>query len=137
MDQRDARNLTADAYYRGYNTASVPGVLACYADTAVLEEVGSGRSHQGLAALELGLERFLGLFGDLRFETGARIAAGDSLLCPYRMTAVVQRDLGPMRLAGRRITLNGAHLLEFEGDRIGRCRDFWDFDELAAQAAKD
>ncbi len=134
-EQRLARLATAAAYHAGYNAADAEAVLACYAPDAVLEEVGSGRSHRGEVELRAGLNGFLSLFADLHFRPDPPIAAGDSLLCPYVMTARVQRDLGPARLAGREVTLRGAHLLEFRGAQIGRCRDFWDFEELVAQAA--
>lgn len=130
-----ARTRTAQAYHAGYNAGRAEDVLACYAPDATLEEVASGRAHQGHAALREGLERFFAVFGALTFTPGPHIRAGDSLLCPYRMTAIVRRDLGPLRLDGRRIALSGAHLLEFRAAQILRCRDFWDFDELAAQAA--
>lgn len=129
--------MTLDTYYAACNEGRVPEVLACYTADAALEEVSSGKTRRGTAALREGLERFFDLFPGLRFDCAPRIVAGDSILCPYVMAATVARDLGPVRLAGRPIRLTGAHLVEFDGDRIRKLRDFWDFSELADQARKD
>lgn len=139
QDLRDLKSIrarVAQAYHQAHAAGQVDRVLACYAPDAVLEEVASGRAHQGHAALRAGLEKFLALFQGLVFTPGPRISAGDSLICPYVLTATVTRDLGPLKLTGQAVRLNGAHVLEFREGLIQRCRDYWDFDQLAAQAAQ-
>lgn len=135
QELRAARRHTAGVFHAAHTAGRVDEVIACYAFDATLEEVAAGRRHQGHAALRTGLERFFELFEDRHFVPGPQISAGDSLMCPYTLNATLSRDLGPLRLSGRRVSLHGAHVLEFRDTQILHCRDFWDFDELAAQAA--
>ena len=134
-DLRSERHRVLDRYFAALNAGDAGGAMACYAPAARLEEVATGASHQGAAALRRSLDGFLGLFTGLRFEGGARIVAGDSVLCPYTLSATMARDLGPLRLRGTAIRLTGAQHIGFQGDAIILVRDFWDFAELAAQAA--
>ncbi|MCB1395249.1 MAG: nuclear transport factor 2 family protein [Rhodobacter sp.] len=134
MQDRTARQRVLDDYFAAHNAGRIEAVLACYAADARLEEVASGASRQGCDALRRGLEGFLALFRGAHFDCGPRIVAGDSIVCPYTLSAEVARDLGPLRLAGRRIRLPGVQVMTFDGEAIALVRDFWDFDALAAQA---
>ncbi|WP_172293271.1 nuclear transport factor 2 family protein [Pseudoruegeria sp. HB172150] len=131
---RKERLEAAAKYYAAYNAGSVDAVIDCYSDDATHEEVAFAKTRCGREALREGVERFLALFADLEFELRRTVVSGDSIMCDYRMTGTVTKDLGPMKLAGESIVLSGSHLLEFDGIRISKCRDYWDPEELASQA---
>ena len=123
-----------DAFYAAYNEGEAEAAIALYAEEAAHVEAASGRERRGRAALLSGLQGFLGLLDDLRFETGRRVHAGDKVVVPYVMQGRMTRDLGSMTARGQPIALHGVHLFEFSEGHIQRTTDFWNFDEFRAQA---
>ncbi|MEI4487890.1 nuclear transport factor 2 family protein [Frigidibacter sp. MR17.14] len=123
------------AFYRAYNAGDAGAAVALYAGDGTHVEAASGKARSGPEALRAGLEGFLAMFRDLRFETERPVRAGSQVVVTYLMTGTLVRDLGPLKAAGRRVALRGVHLFEIEAGRIRRSTDFWDFDELRAQVA--
>lgn len=135
MDEQSVRHAVIQAYYAAHNVHDAEAVAALYTEDGVHEDVALGHVRSGREALRTGLSGFFALFEGLRLEERTRILSADHAVAVHTLSGRVTRDLGPMRLAGREVSLTGAYLFDFSGDRIARSRDYWNLAELKSFAA--
>ena len=128
-------DATIDAFYQAYNTGDAATAASLYHPEGEHSEAAMPHVRKGTAALAGGMEYFFSMFDELRWEEIQRIRAGKSVLVSYVMTGKLVRDAGRIKARGQAISLTGAHLFEFEDDKLQKTRDFWDPSEFARQAA--
>ncbi|WP_339114766.1 nuclear transport factor 2 family protein [Thioclava sp. GXIMD2076] len=122
-----------EAFYAAYNRADASAATALHAPDAVHEEAASGKSRQGLAAIEQGTAGFLSMLEGLRLAPATRITAGPKVVVTYVMTGRMTRPIGPFEAHGQVITLEGAHVFHLEDGKIRKLTDYWSPEAFMAQ----
>jgi steroid delta-isomerase-like uncharacterized protein len=113
--------------YAAYNDHDPSAVAHLYAPHATHEDVAHGRPRSGPEAIAAGLRLFFGWFPDAHWQPAFQIGDGpDRVAIPYRLTASLQAQMGPIAPRGQAISLRGVQVLEIEDGRIGRSVDYWD-----------
>jgi hypothetical protein len=62
-----------------------------------------------------------------------RVHADRATAILYTLTGHISRDAGPLEARGRRVTLNGLHVLEHRDGLITGTRDLWDMADFLRQ----
>lgn len=123
--------------YAAYNAHDAEAAAALYAEDGSHHEVAQGRRAAGPEAIGEGLAHFLACFPDARWEPVRRIADGDAVAVPYRLTGTLGAPLGPFRELGARLELEGVHVVEVADGRIRASADYWDASTFARQMRGD
>ena len=71
-------------------------------------------------------EEFFAAFPDVAFELRSRFTNGSWGGAEWVMRGTHRGDLPGMPATGKRIDIRGASILEFDGNKIRRCSDYWD-----------
>ncbi|ODU18700.1 MAG: hypothetical protein ABS87_14550 [Sphingomonas sp. SCN 67-18] len=117
----------SERLYAAYNGHDIDALERLYAADGTHEDVAQGRPKRGARAIAEGFGRFLGWFPDAHWEAQEEIVdLHGRIAIPYRLTASLQADMGPISARGQQIALRGVHILHVAGDHIQRSEDYWD-----------
>jgi steroid delta-isomerase-like uncharacterized protein len=109
-----------------WSTHDMPRLLGLFTDDVVYEDVTMGAVNHGTAELRAFGEGFFVGFPDVTFEVTSRFACGTSGGLEWVMRGTHRGDLPGMPATGKQVNVRGASIIEFAGDRIRRCSDYWD-----------
>ena len=124
-DEREMRAL-AEAWKTRYNAGDADGVTALYTEDAVRDDVPTGMSSDGRAAIE---ELAAALFAS---DDDVRLEVTDGFV--GENWAVVEWTFSGVHPAtGLEITFRGASVLEMTDGLISEERDYYDLPEMMAQ----
>lgn len=113
--------------YDAYNSHDVGAVERLYAADATHEDIASGQVKKGAGAIAEGLGKFFGWFPDAHWEPCSQIDdANGWVAITYRLSATLQKPMGPIPARNQKISLRGIHVLRFEGGLIRHSEDYWD-----------
>jgi steroid delta-isomerase-like uncharacterized protein len=101
-------------------------LLALFTADVVYEDVTMGAVNHGKAELRAFGEGFFVGFPDVAFEVTSRFAGRTSGALEWVMRGTHRGDLPGMPATGRQVDVRGASIIEFAGDKIRRCSDYWD-----------
>jgi steroid delta-isomerase-like uncharacterized protein len=123
------------AYGVAWSSRDPARVMALYADDARFEEVVAGgaatHGHDGLAAY---LAALFAAFPDFALTPTAGFLVGDQAAVEWTVTGTYRGRFGTLPPGtGQPITIRGASILEFDGDKIRSDREYWDAATLLAQ----
>jgi steroid delta-isomerase-like uncharacterized protein len=128
----DAETI-ADLLYRAYNSHDVKAAVALYAPEAEHHEVAQGRRARGAEEIGTGLAHFMQAFPDCRWTARGRVVSEAAVAVPYLLSGTLAAPMGPFRELGRRLALEGLHLLRIRGGLIVSSTDYWDASTFTRQ----
>ncbi len=115
-----------DDWGRHWSTHDMARLLTLFTADVVYEDVTMGAVNHGKAELRAFGEGFFEGFPDVTFEVTSRFACGAWGGLEWVMRGTHRGDLPGMPATGKQVDVRGASIIEFAGDRIRRCSDYWD-----------
>ncbi len=90
------------------------------------ENVGEAVPHRGPAGMAASVASYLTAFPDLHFTIDETVIENDRVAQAWRAQATHRGPLLKIPASGRRISVRGASLLTFRGDKLVRAVYIWD-----------
>jgi steroid delta-isomerase-like uncharacterized protein len=118
---------------RYWSSHDMERLLALFTDDVVYEDVTMGALNHGKVELRAFGEGFFVGFPDVAFEVASRFAGGTSGAIEWAMRGTHRGDLPGMPATGKQVEVRGASIIEFAGDKIHRCSDYWDMTTFLKQ----
>ena len=115
-----------DAWGARWSAHDADGLIALFTEDLTYEDKALGRIHSGPAELRAFVEETVGGFPDVTFEMRSTFATDTHGGAEWVMRGTHTGDLPGLPATGRAFEIQGASILEFAGDRIRRCTDYWD-----------
>src|SRR5690349_12314920 len=115
-----------DDWGRHWSSHDMDRLLPLFADDVIYEDVTMGAVNHGKDELRRFGQGFFVGFPDITFEVTSRFASGSSGALEWVMRGTHHGDLPGMPATGKRVEVRGASIIEFAGDKIRRCSDYWD-----------
>jgi steroid delta-isomerase-like uncharacterized protein len=123
----------AQQWIDAWNARSVERILACFAGSAVYEDVALGAVNRTAAETRQFAEAAWAAFPDLRFELIGAVIEGTRGVAEWTMMGTHRGDFPGLPATGKAFTVRGVSVLELSGDKIARVRDYWDFATVLRQ----
>ena len=102
------------------------GLIALFTDDLIYEDKALGRVYNGPAELRAFVAETVAGFPDVTFEMRCTFATETQGGAEWVMRGTHTGDLPGLPVTRRPFAIEGASILEFSGDRIRRCTDYWD-----------
>jgi steroid delta-isomerase-like uncharacterized protein len=117
-----------------WNAHDADGVAACYAEDAVLYDVGLPDALQGRAAIRHSVAGYLAAFSDLHFDMRQPIVYGNRAAQEWKVTGTNDGELMGVPPTGKSATTYGCSTAEFGDDGlIHRAGSYWNAAALLQQ----
>jgi steroid delta-isomerase-like uncharacterized protein len=117
-----------------WNAHDADGVAACYAEDAVLYDVGLPAPLRGRAAIRDSVAGYLAAFSDLHADTGEPIVSGNRAAQEWKVTGTNDGELFGIPSTGKSATTYGCGTAEFGDDGlIHRAGNYWNAAALMQQ----
>jgi steroid delta-isomerase-like uncharacterized protein len=113
-------------HWAAWSAHDMDRVLTLFTESSIYEDVTMGVVNRGAAELRTFGEGFFSGFPDVTFEVRSSFANGASGGAEWVMRGTHTGNLPGMPATGKRVEVRGASVLEFAGDKIQRCSDYWD-----------
>jgi steroid delta-isomerase-like uncharacterized protein len=101
-------------------------LLPLFTENVVYEDVTMGVVNRSTTELRAFGEWFFSVFPDVTFELQSSFADGTRGGAEWVMRGTHKGDLPGMPATGKGVEIRGASVIEFRGDKIRRCSDYWD-----------
>jgi steroid delta-isomerase-like uncharacterized protein len=124
--QETALEQVLDDWGRYWSSHDMDGLLALFTDDVIYEDVTMGAVNHGKDELQRFGQGFFVGFPDVTFEVTSRFAGGTSGAIEWVMRGTHRGDLPGMPATGKQVDVRGTSIIEFAGDKIRRCSDYWD-----------
>ena len=114
-------------YVKAYNAKDVDGMLTCFADDCVFENISAGKvtvRTNGKAELEVLARRSADAFLSREQRVLTLTGGQGGIVAEIEYRGVLQADLTPDLQAGSHLELRGVSVFEFSGGRIVRLSDY-------------
>jgi steroid delta-isomerase-like uncharacterized protein len=117
-----------------WNAHDADRVAACYAEDAVLYDVGLPAPLRGRAAIRDSVAGYLAAFSDFHVEVGEPIVSGNRAAQEFKVTGTNDGELFGVPPTGKSATTYGCGTAEFgEGSLIHRAGNYWNAAALMQQ----
>ena len=117
-----------------WNAHDADGVAACYAEDAVLYDVGLPEALRGRAAIRDSVAGYLAAFSDFHAEVGESIVSGSRAAQEWRVSGTHDGELMGIAPTGKNATTYGCGTAEFgEDGLIHRGANYWNAAALMQQ----
>jgi steroid delta-isomerase-like uncharacterized protein len=117
-----------------WNAHDANGVAACYAQDAVLYDVGLPHALHGRAAIRDSVAAYLAAFSDLHVDVRKPIVYGNRAAQEWTVTGTNDGELMGMSATGKSATTYGCGTAEFGDDGlIHRAGNYWNSAALLQQ----
>ena len=117
-----------------WNAHDANRVAACYAEDAVLYDVGLPTPLRGRAAIRDSVAGYLAAFSDFRVEVGEPIVSGNRAAQEFKVTGTNDGELLGVPPTGKSATTYGCGTAEFgEDGLIHRAGNYWNAAALMQQ----
>ena len=90
------------------------------------ENVGEAAPHHGPEGMAASVAMYLAAFPDLHFSVDDAVIQGDRVVQVWRARATHRGTLMNIPATGRTVTVRGASLLTYRGDKLYRATYIWD-----------
>jgi ketosteroid isomerase-like protein len=114
-------------YIRAYNANDVSGMLACFDEACVFENISAGKvtvRAEGKAELEALARRSAEAFASREQKVISLTEGPERMAAEIDYRAILQTDLSPELKAGSRLDLRGITVCDVSGGKIVRLRDY-------------
>ena len=129
----DVQRQAIERHWACWSAHDMNRLLSLVTDDIVYEDVTMGVVNRGHAQLRAFAEAFLSAFPDATFEMTSSYADGRTGGGEWIMRGTHKGPLPGMPATGKRMEVRGSSTFEFDGERIRRCSDYWDFATLQKQ----
>ena len=117
-----------------WNAHDADGVAACFAEDAVLYDVGLPQPLRGRAAIRDSVAGYLAAFSDLHADMGEPIVSGNRSAQEWKVSGTNDGELLGIAPTGKRATTYGCGTAEFgEDGLIHRGGNYWNTAALMQQ----
>jgi steroid delta-isomerase-like uncharacterized protein len=117
-----------------WNAHDADGVAACYAEDAVLYDVGLPEPLRGRAAIRDSVAGYLAAFSDFHVSTGEPVVSGNRTAQEWKVTGTNDGELFGMGPSGKSAITDGCGTAEFGDDGlIHRAGNYWNAAVLMQQ----
>lgn len=117
-----------------WNAHDADRVAACYADDAVLYDVGVSDPLRGRAVIRDSVASYLAAFSDFHVEVGEAIVSGNRAAQEFKVTGTNDGELMGVPATGKSATTYGCGTAEFgEDGLIHRAGNYWNAAALMQQ----
>ena len=117
-----------------WNAHDADGVAACYAEDAVLYDVGLPETVQGRAAIRDSVAGYLAAFSDLHVDVRKPIVYGNRAAQEFKVTGTNDGELMGIPPTGKSATTYGCGTAEFGDDGlVHRAGNYWNAAALMQQ----
>jgi steroid delta-isomerase-like uncharacterized protein len=115
-----------DAWGTRWSAHDTDGLIALFTADLVYEDKALARAFHGPDELREFVHETVGAFPDVAFEMVSSFATDTHGGAEWIMRGTHTGDLPGLPATGRAIEIHGASIVEFAGDHIRRCTDYWD-----------
>jgi steroid delta-isomerase-like uncharacterized protein len=122
-----------DEWIAAWSAHDLGRLVSIFTDNLIYEDVTMGRVNRTGAELQAFGQEFFSGFPDVMFELTSRFANGVWGGAEWVMRGTHTGDLPGLPASGKRIEIRGASILEFAGNKIKRCSDYWDMATFLTQ----
>lgn len=115
------------AYIKAYNARDVAGMLRCFDDGCVFENISGGKvtlRTRGKAELEALAKKSAGAFASREQKVLSITEGQGRIAVEIDYQAILRTDISPDLKAGSELKLRGVSVFEFSGGRIVRLSDY-------------
>ena len=123
---RTTQEHAIEEWGRHWTAHDLHRLLPLFTDDLVYEDVTMGVVNRSRDELRAFGEGFFAAFPDVAFELTSRFAGGSHGGAEWVMRGTHRGDLPGMPATGKQVEVRGASILEFAGEKIRRCSDYWD-----------
>ncbi len=113
-------------YVQAWAAHDVEKIVSFFADDGVYEDVGVGVVNRGKAAIRAFVSEGFRTFPDFDVKLTGVFVAGQRAASEWIMTGTHLGDSPGLPATGKAISIRGASMIEFAGDKIRRDSDYWD-----------
>lgn len=129
----DGQLSTIERHWAYWSAHDMDRLLSLFTDDVIYEDVTMGVVNKGKTQLRAFGEGFFSGFPDVTFEMRSGFTDGRIGASEWVMRGTHRGDLPGMPATGRQIEVRGASILEFRGEKISRCSDYWNMATLLTQ----
>jgi steroid delta-isomerase-like uncharacterized protein len=115
-----------DQLAAAWNAHDIDGVLACFVDDCVYEDVAFDIQVKGKDGIRTFAEMMFQTIPDFRYEPGARVVGDGMAAIEYTLYGTPERDLSGNPVEPYALSKRGVSFLELRGDKIVRNSDYVD-----------
>jgi len=117
---------TIHAFDKAWNSGDFEKAYSYLAEHYVFENVASGESAKGKAAVKALMNGLLQAFPDLKFENKSVFASGNKVAVEYVMSGTQKSEFRGMPATGKGFAVKCCSILEFEGGFFTRETAYFD-----------
>lgn len=116
-----------------FNAHDLKGMMADFADDAVVSDQGGPTDELGKKAIEPSTKMFTAAFPDGKITTLKSWAAGDYVVGISTFAGTNTGNMGPMKKTGKAVNMTIGELSKFEGGKIKQLWRFYNSHKMAIQ----
>src|SRR5262249_43371452 len=120
------QNRLLEQWIEAWSAHDLERLASIFTDNLLYEDVTMGRVNRNSAELRAFGEEFFAAFPDVAFELRSRFTNGSWGGAGWARGGTPGGAFREMPARGKRIDVRGASILEFDGNKIRRCSDYWD-----------
>jgi len=122
-----------DEWLASWTAHDVGRIQALFADAMEHEDVPVAAINRSKDDLRVFAEAWFAVSPDIHFECTGKVMTGTRAAVEWVGGGTHQGDLPGMPATGKRWQVRGVSVVELEGGKIIRCRDYWDFATVMRQ----
>ncbi len=109
-----------------WSSHDVEKVVSLFTEDCVYEDVTLGVVNRGTTELETFARATFEAFPDFKIQLTSSFVAGNWAGAEWAMSATHKGNLPGLPATGKRFSIRGATIYEFQGNKIRRNSDYWD-----------
>jgi steroid delta-isomerase-like uncharacterized protein len=122
-----------DAWATAWTSHDIDKVLALFTDDCIYEDVAMGVVNKGQKQLRDFGSNYFATFPDVVLTLQTRFVAGSFGSAEWLMKGTQKGDMPGMPASNKVMSVRGATVYEFQGDKIKRNSDYWDIATMLKQ----
>ncbi|QIB67322.1 ester cyclase [Kineobactrum salinum] len=119
--------------YAAWRRHDIDGLVSHFTEDCVYEDLAMGATNNGRDGLRQFAEEVLKTMPDFRVEYTRRFATEEFGAGQWVITATWNGDFEGVDCTGKPVKFTGLSYYEFEGDKISKGMDCWDFTVMMKQ----
>lgn len=112
-------------HYKAWSSNDVEGVVACYAEGCVFQDIALEATFEGTAGVRQFVQLTFASIPDFKWNPKHFIVDGERVCCEWQMDGTLSGDLPGIPATGKRFDVKGLSALVIRGGKIHENRDYW------------
>lgn len=122
-----------DEWLASWSAHDIGRLQALFADVMEHEDLPVGAVNRSKDDLRAFAEGWFAVSPDIRFEPALTVVTGSRAVVEWIARGTQVGDLPGMPATGKPWEVRGVSVIELDGGKIRRCRDYWDFATVMRQ----